>query len=111
MDIGFYIFTLPFLKTIRSALFQVLIAAIAGSLVLYGPTSRESLQALRGDAVLESSGPKLTTGSYSPVGPGHCADRDIHVLDADSEMGSHVFAKGGRIRTGMDRRACADRSI
>ncbi|MGO9379500.1 MAG: UPF0182 family protein [Dissulfurispiraceae bacterium] len=45
-DIGFYIFTLPFLKTMRSALFTIVIAAIIGSLVLYGPTSRESLQAL-----------------------------------------------------------------
>jgi len=46
MDIGFYIFTLPFLKTIRSALFTIVIASIVGSLILYGPTSRESLQAL-----------------------------------------------------------------
>lgn len=45
-DIGFYIFTLPFLKTIRSALLSIVIATIIGSLTLYGINSRESLAAL-----------------------------------------------------------------
>ncbi len=45
MDIGFYIFTLPFLKTIRSAMFIIVLASMFGSLMLYGGfVSRERLK-------------------------------------------------------------------
>ncbi|HTZ17996.1 MAG TPA: UPF0182 family protein, partial [Dissulfurispiraceae bacterium] len=47
MDIGFYIFTLPFLKTVRSAIFVIVLASMIGSVVLYGGfASKERLKAI-----------------------------------------------------------------
>ncbi len=44
-DIGFYIFTLPFLKTLRSALFVLVLATMLGSMGLYiGFVSRERVK-------------------------------------------------------------------